>query len=428
MTSTFDALKVRHFPLLFASGWTWNLSRWGVSFIGPFIANDLTGSARMVQLAGVALWSPLLFGGVVGGWVSDRFDRRRIVIGQFFVTIPGLAILGWIEITGRLQLWMIYPVLFVTGVGWVFDMVGRRVIVYDLVGPEKIDNALALESSGTAMALAFGALAGGSLIQGVGVGWALIVMGALQIISLATFATVPSITARRKVAAAGFTALIEGIKMLRTEKNLISILGVTAFVNFFFFSSTPLLQVVGGKFNVGPALLGLLAAMLGIGMFIGSIGVARYHPVRRGLLYVTGSYIAFAFMVGFALSPWYATSAMFLVCASIGMGFFGSTQSILVMDSVSEERRGRALGLLSSAIGVLPLGMLAVGEIAEVFGASQAVAIGVLTGALLMTLFLRMRPEAIYQRQILEEVVASSRELPDLPESRRPNVFDLKAF
>jgi len=388
----------------------------------------LTGSARMVQLAGVALWSPLLFGGVVGGWVSDRFDRRRIVIGQFFVTIPGLAILGWIEITGRLQLWMIYPVLFVTGVGWVFDMVGRRVIVYDLVGPEKIDNALALESSGTAMALAFGALAGGSLIQGVGVGWALIVMGALQIISLATFATVPSVTARRKVAAAGFTALIEGIKMLRTEKNLISILGVTAFVNFFFFSSTPLLQVVGGKFNVGPALLGLLAAMLGIGMFIGSIGVARYHPVRRGLLYVTGSYIAFAFMVGFALSPWYATSAMFLVCASIGMGFFGSTQSILVMDSVSEERRGRALGLLSSAIGVLPLGMLAVGEIAEVFGASQAVAIGVLTGALLMTLFLRMRPEAIYQRQILEEVVASSRELPDLPESRRPNVFDLKAF
>ena len=156
----------------------------------------------MVQLAGVALWSPLLLGGVVGGWVSDRFDRRRIVIGQFFVTIPGLAILGWVEISGRLQLWMIYPVLFVTGVGWVFDMVGRRVIIYDVVGPEKIDNALALESSGTAVALAFGALAGGSLIQAAGVGWALIVMGALQIISLTTFSLVPSITQRNQSAAA----------------------------------------------------------------------------------------------------------------------------------------------------------------------------------------------------------------------------------
>ena len=223
MTTTFDALKVRHFPLIFASGWTWSLSRWGVSFLGPFIANDLTGSARMVQLAGVALWSPLLLGGVVGGWVSDRFDRRRIVIGQFFVTIPGLVILGWIEISGRLQLWMIYPVLFVTGVGWVFDMVGRRVIIYDVVGTEKIDNALALESSGTAVALAFGALAGGSLIQAAGVGWALVVMGALQVISLTTFSMVPAITQRNQsAAAAGVSALIEGVKMLRTEKILVS--------------------------------------------------------------------------------------------------------------------------------------------------------------------------------------------------------------
>lgn len=132
----------------------------------------------MVQLAGVALWSPLLFGGVVGGWISDRFDRRRVVISQFFVTIPGLILLGWIELAGELRLWMVYPVLFVTGIGWVFDMVGRRVIVYDVVGPENIDNALALEASGGAIALALGAVGGGTLIQTFGVGWALIVMGA----------------------------------------------------------------------------------------------------------------------------------------------------------------------------------------------------------------------------------------------------------
>ena len=123
-----------------------------MSFIGPFIANDFTGSARMVQLAGVALWSAVRLGGLIGGWVSDRFDRRRMVIIQFLITIPGLIILGVAELSGALRLWMIYPVLFLTGVGWVFDMVGRRVIVYDVVGPEKIDNALALESSGTAVA------------------------------------------------------------------------------------------------------------------------------------------------------------------------------------------------------------------------------------------------------------------------------------
>lgn len=380
----------------------------------------------MVQLAGVALWSPLLFGGVVGGWISDRFDRRKIVIGQFFVTIPGLILLGWIELAGELELWMVYPVLFVTGVGWVFDMVGRRAIVYDVVGSEKIDNALALESSGTATALALGALAGGSLIQGLGVGWALIVMGALQLVSLTTFAAVPRLARREQPPAAGASALLEGVRMLRTEKGLISILGVTAFVNFFFFSSTPLLQVVGGKFNVGPALLGLLAAMLGIGMFIGSLGVAHYQPRRRGLLYVSGSYIAFAFMTGFALAPWYAASAVFLALAAVGMGFFGSTQAILVMDSVSEERRGRALGLLSSAIGMLPLGMLLVGEIAEVFGASRAITVSVLSGALLMTLFLRVRPEASYLHQAAGSPTIDTVQEPDLPADRRPEVFNLK--
>ena len=426
MSNTFDALKVRYFPLIFASGWTWNLSRWGVSFIGPFVANDLTGSARMVQLAGVALWSPLLFGGVVGGWVSDRFDRRKIVIGQFFVTIPGLIILGWIELAGRLQLWMIYPVLFTTGVGWVFDMVGRRVIVYDVVGPEKIDNALAIESSGTAISLALGAVAGGSLIQMLSVGWALIFMGALQVVSLATFTAVPRLARLQQATASGASTLLEGIRMLRTEKGLISVLGVTAFVNFFFFSASPLLQVVGGKFNVGPALLGLLAAMLGIGMFAGSLGIAHYQPRRRGLLYVGGSYIAFAFMTGFALAPWYAASAVFLVLAAVGMGFFGSTQSVLVMDAVSEQHRGRALGLLSSAIGVLPLGMLVVGEIAEVVGASRAITLSVLSGAVLMTVFLRFRPEASYMSQSVRESTVEEYEQPDLPEGRRPDVFNLK--
>ena len=367
----------------------------------------------MVQLAGVALWSPLLFGGVVGGWISDRFDRRKIVIGQFFVTIPGLIILGWIELAGRLQLWMIYPVLFVTGVGWV----GRRVIVYDVVGPEKIDNALAIESSGTAISLALGAVAGGSLIQALSVGWALIFMGCLQVISLAAFTAVPRLVRRQQATAVGASALLEGIRMLRTEKGLISILGVTAFVNFFFFSATPLLQVVGGKFNVGPALLGLLAAMLGIGMFAGSLGIAHYQPRRRGLLYVVGSYIAFVFMTGFALVPLYAASAAFLVLAAVGMGFFGSTQSVLVMDAVSEQHRGRALGLLSSAIGVLPLGMLVVGEIAEVVGASLAVTLSVLTGALLMTVFLRFRPEARYMSQAVREPAV---------ETYEPDVFNLK--
>lgn len=394
--ATFDALRVRYFPQIWAAGLAWGLSRWGVSFVGPYIANDLTGSARYVQLAGVAMWAPMLFGGIVGGWVSDRFDRRRVTAGQFLIVIPALWILAWMAFTDRLEVWMIYPVLFVTGVGWVVDMTSRRAIVYDIVGPRLIGNAMAIESTGTSLALAAGALAGGTLIQAAGVGWALLVMGGLQLVALLTFLTVPSLERTQPAAGGGIAALADGVRMLRSEKALISILGVTACVNFFFFATTPLIQVVGGKFDVGPALLGLLAAMLGFGMFFGSLVIARFQPIGRGRAYVYGSYLAMAFGLGFAIAPVYALAAALLLVAASGMGLFGATQGVLVMEAVSEERRGRALGLLSSAIGVLPIGMFAVGEIAEATSASTAVLVSVICGAVLMTLVLRLRPESLH--------------------------------
>ena len=166
--------------------------------------------------------------------------------------------------------------------------------------------------------------------------------------------------------------------------------------------------------------------MLGIGMFGGSLAVARYQPERRGLMYVCGSYLAFMFMIGFALAPWYLASAVSLAVAASGMGLFASTQAVLVMDSVSEERRGRALGLLSSAIGVLPIGMLVLGEMAELLGTSLAITISVITGAVLMTIFLRIRPEVLHLRQNTDEVEASTTEHPLGSRGLPPTVFDLK--
>jgi predicted MFS family arabinose efflux permease len=350
----------------------------------------------MVQLAGVALWAPMLFGGILGGWVSDHFDRRRVITIQFLVVMPLLWLLAWTAMTDRLDVWMIYPVLFVTGIGWVVDMTSRRAIVYDIVGSDNIANAMALESTGSSLALAVGALAGGTLIQAAGIGWALIVMGGLQGLALLCILAVPRVERVQHAAGAGLAALIDGVKMLRTERALLSILGVTACVNFFFFSSTPLIQVVGGKFDVGPALLGLLAAMLGFGMFFGSLAIAHYQPSRRGRAYVGGSYFAMVFMVVFAAAPFYALAATMLLIAACGMGMFGATQGVLVMEAVPEDRRGRALGLLSSAIGVLPIGMFALGELAEILGASRAVIISVVIGGVLMTGFLRVRPDAIH--------------------------------
>ena len=59
--------------------------------------------------------------------------------------------------------------------------------------------------------------------------------------------------------------------------------------------------------------------------------------------------------------------------AATGGGFFGATQSTLVLTTVPNEMRGRAMGLLSMAIGALPVGTFVLGEVAEPLGAPLAV-------------------------------------------------------
>jgi predicted MFS family arabinose efflux permease len=404
-TSIFSALAAPHFRWLLLTGALWNVSRWGLSFLGAYLAVQLSGSPRLVQLTGVAMWGPLLVGGVAGGVIADRFNRRRTVFLQLCVLIPLVALMGLLFHADRLRLWMVYPFLAVVGVGWVVDMTCRRAIVSEVVGPDLLANAMALESVSLAAGLALGSLVGGTAIEAIGVGNAFLCVAALLTGSLAAFTRLPHDVGSRPPAAMGpgqtsgsssLRALVQGFALLGKYPKLLSVLGVTAFVNFFYFSFTPLVQVFGKQLGAGPALVGLLASMIGVGMMIGSLTVAHLLPRRRGLAYVSGAFAAMLILAPFTQSRWYVLSLVLLLGASVGMGLFGSTQATLVMTVASEEVRGRALGLLSTAIGMLPLGMIASGELAEAFGARTAVLSFTLVGAALLLVWLWLRPEVLH--------------------------------
>ncbi len=390
-----EVLRVPSFPSLLFAGWLWTMCRWASGFLGAFVANLSTGSARLVQLTGVALWAPLLFGGVLGGVVSDRFDRRKTVIAQFAALIPLSALMGIAGIVGSIRLWMLYPFLVVVGIGWVADMTSRRAMIYDVVGTDRVASAMALESVSTSSGLAIGTLLGGTAIQALGIGAAYLCVCGLAVGALVLFRRVPRMDRLTASTESPLVAFRSGFRLLRTERALLSVLGVTAAVNFFFFSFTPLVQLVASDLGVGAFLTSLLAAMLGIGMMTGSGIVARTQPRRRGVVYVTGSGLAMVMLVPFALSPWYLVSLVFMLVSAIGMGLFSSLQGTLVMTSVAPELRGRALGLLSTAIGVLPVGMILLGELAEEVGARTAIVVSVLSGTAMLTGWLRWRPEVL---------------------------------
>jgi MFS family permease len=388
------------FAATYAVGMVWSLCRWAIGFLGAYVVADATDSARLVQLTGVLLWAPLLFAGVVGGAVSDRFSRRSLLFVQFGVLGPLTAGLGVLSLQGDLPLWVLYLYMVIAGFGWVVDMTARRTLVHDLVGDAHIDDAMALEGLASAFGLIAGTLAGGALIGAVGAGGAyLAVAGAIGVAALFLLAVPP--TPRRILPDDESPSLVSemraGLRLVGQTPTLASVLGVTALVNFFHFAYFPIVPVIAQRVGASPFATGLMAAATGAGMAVGAMIVLRFN-VRRGAAYVVGATGAFVFLIGFGAFDryWLVFASLFVASSFVGM--FASTQGALVMTSVEPAMRGRAMGLLSMAIGVLPLGMILLGEVSELVGAPTALIISNLIGLVCVLGFLRMRPQALHIR------------------------------
>jgi len=415
----FRSLAVPHFPKLLLGGFLWNVCRWGFGFLGAFLVNEMTDSARLVQLTGTFLWAPLLFAGAIGGALADRFDRRRLVLAQFLGLIPLTVLMGIFLRSGDVPLWSIYAMMMAAGFGWIIDMTGRRALVFDVVGPELITNAMTLEAISSSMGLILGTIAGGVIIDQLDIASAWMAVAALLGIAVTILWRVPTQIVPH-TATVGSTSVVEGqgpgaqepsnhdsnpgfldevmagLRLVRSNPALASVLGVTVLVNFFHFSYFPITQLVAARLDVTPTLVGVLAAGTGIGMLLGATWVLVFTPTR-GRSYVFGAIGAFLAIVGYAVFDVYALVLGSLIVASFFIGWFAANQAAIVMTVVDGAVRGRAMGLLTMSIGSLPVGMYALGEMAEWVGVTAALVTFNLVGAGSLIIWLTRRPQVYHQ-------------------------------
>ncbi|MCY3894620.1 MAG: MFS transporter [Acidimicrobiaceae bacterium] len=422
------AFSARGFAPLWFSGLCWHWGRWAIAFLASFHVNQITGSPRMVQLTGAIMWAPLLLGGAIGGVISDRFDRRRTVRLQTALLVPFVAVVGLAERAGQLGIALLYPFLLFAGIGWVVDMTSRRALVLDIVGPHRLHKAMAWETMALASGVAAGQLLGGAVADRAGVGAAFLGVAAMLGLGLVLLMWVPHVPPARPAASAAdrwsdalrdrifevvplgrageahghsrartstLTELRAGLRLARTNRSLLSILGVTVMANFFMFAYFPAVQLIGDQVNATASQIGIIGSMTGFGMITGSLVTARWGDGRWGIAYSFGVFVAMAMLIVWALSPNVLIAVITLYVASCGSGLFAATQSTLVLTAVSEEMRGRAMGLLSMAIGALPVGTYVLGEVAQQLGARTAVILMASLGLAGMTLWLLIRPEVL---------------------------------
>src|SRR5262245_11334460 len=144
---TFRSLQHRNFRIFFITQ--------GISFTGTWLqfaaqtllVYRLTDSGTALGLLTAIQFAPTLFLGAWAGVVVDRHDKRRLI--AVTSTIMGLvaATLAALVLSDAVTVGAVYVLAALLGLANTFDNPARRTLVNDLVPPEHVVNAVALNST-----------------------------------------------------------------------------------------------------------------------------------------------------------------------------------------------------------------------------------------------------------------------------------------
>ena len=379
---TFDAFRNGVFRLLWPANFCAYLTRWMQLTLLSLLVLNLTGSPFRVALVGFFAMAPLLAFGAIGGVLADRMDRRRLLLGTQSATLAASLTMLALLLSGQVALWHAYATAMMTGMAWASDMPSRRSITHDLFPRGGVTNAMALDSVGMhGSRMAGPTLAGGLIaVSGLSTGYAVaccfyaVAIGLVWIVRLPPRRHVPSETtsiARN---------LAEGFAYVRSNNLILATVVVTVLMNLLLFPYVQMIPVIAREtLGVGDGLIGLLMGADGLGAIFGAVAIASFGAVKHhGRIFVGGSFIGLVMAFVFATSSTYSISLPVLIGLGFGASGFGTMQGTIVVLAASDGMRGRALGVVSLAIGAGPIGALIIGVIAE--ATSPAFAIKALSG------------------------------------------------
>lgn len=314
--------------------------------------------------------------GIPAGFAADRLDRRTVLVTTQAAAAVGAAVVGTLVLTHRVALWHVFAYLALVGGTTAMNRPAISGLVYDVVGEARLLNASAYQfMAGSAVRVA-GALAGGVLIDRFGIGANWILIAGVYAASATSISLLRRPAAHRGLTEPFGRAIAEGLRYTFRTARIRRLLLLSLLIEGFGFSTNSMLPVMARDvLRVGGTGLGYLVAMSGAGQFAATMLVARRAQLQHLGTVVVGASIGFgAFIVLFALSPWFALSlALIALVGAMGTAY-DTTMSTSFQVGVADAMRGRVLGLYSATFGLSSVGGLCIGAAATVLGAPIALA------------------------------------------------------
>ena len=334
---------------------------------------ELSNAPTALAVVGVAMTVPQVALLLVGGVISDRFDRRHVMIGADVVRGLAVTALGMLAVTGSLRLWHVLSVVGFYGAGTAFFGPAFDAIVPDLVPAELLGQANSLDQFVRPAAWRLlGPALGGWTIAVAGTAGAFLVDAAtfgLSILCVARMVPRPLVEGRGEGMGSAIREVREGFRFVRSHVWLWGtfLAATIAYLLFLGPSEVLLPFVVKNHLHGGADDLGYILAVGGVGALFAAVLVGARGQPRRSITFIyvvwTLSTLAIA-GYGLARYTWQLMAASFAFNAleAAGTIVWATTKHRLVP--------GRVLGRVSSfdwfiSISLLPLSYALTGPVAR---------------------------------------------------------------
>ncbi len=339
---------------------------------------SLTDSGVALGITVALQFAPMLLFGVWGGLMADRLDKRRLLI--FTQAAQGVLaiVLFALVASGVVDLWMVYGMALLLGLVTCLDMPTRQSFTIEMVGPDHITNAVALNSAVFNSGRLVGPAVAGVLIAWVGVDVCFLINGLSYSATVVALRALRPDELRRQPGAGRERGQVRaGVRYVLQTPELrrpLLLLTVVGTLGFNFIVVLPLLATE--DFGGGAPLLGLLNSMMGLGSLMGALVAAnRARPTRPVLVGGAAGFGVSA--TAMALAPNAAVACVLAVAMGMSMMIFLATTNSTLQLASDSAMRGRVMALYGLLfLGSTPLGGPIVGWVSETWGARAGIALG----------------------------------------------------
>ena len=245
----------------------------------------LTDQPIALGAVGLARILPVIIFSLIGGAVADVLNRRRIL----FLTQSGMALvafaLGWLTLTGHMDLWPIYLLTALQAIAQAFDIPARQALVPNLVPNRDLSNAFSMNSIARQSGAIIGPAISGFIIAAGGLAYVYIINAISFLAVIVALVFMGQVEQQKSTTsrngAISFSAISEGVRFIMNQPLILSTMILDFFATFFASANTLMPIIARDVLHVGAVEYGWLSAAQAVGAIIAAVIISQMHEIKR---------------------------------------------------------------------------------------------------------------------------------------------------